>query len=960
MAKKKRPKLRPRESKLHVTVVNGDLSFVSEPLLIGHYRSSRLTGTERVMDDRIGGAMATALQLGLYPSAPGSQQVFINTTSPKQDPISPPSPHAVIVVGLGEEGGLTGTDLAKSVRQAVIAWAQRIVEEQSTSQAAMEIASTLMGTGGLGVRVGQAAQAIAQGVLDANASLRPSAWPVVQHLRLIELYLDRANEAWRALKVHAGSVPNMTVADVVESGTGPLERHLDAGYRGAEYDIISAMAEELEDGTSQVSYTLSTKRARSEVRAKTTQLKLVRQLVERNSNDVSDDRQVRKTLFDLLVPIELEPFLTGKTELQLEVSQETAGVPWELLDNAADTSAATKPWAIRTKLLRKLRTARFRDHVLDAGADGGVLIVGEPLVNADLYGPLPSAREEAIKVSACLKAALADTAATVRDLISPPETENAGYDGDTILKTLFTGSWRILHIAGHGDDPQVVTSATGKSVLQPSRGVVLSNDTYLGPNEIGSLRVVPELVFLNCCHLGQRRSDELLGGAPRRGRYDRARFASSIADALITAGVHCVIAAGWAVDDQPARVFAETFYSELLKGKRFIDAVAMAREKTWQGGANGNTWAAYQCYGDPDWTFRKEGGDAQRPATPLEEEFAGVGSVSELRLALHTIGVQSVYQNASRETQSAKIRHLEGRFRKRWGPIGSVAESFGAAWSDVGDREAAIGWYERARTSADATASLKAIEQLANLRVRRAWAKMAQLGQRHARLVRKKGDGTAAALESKGKLDGQASESRNEIDMAVELLKKLLSVQPTAERESLMGSAHKRRAMVEAAVGQHQRANAAIAEMMQHYEKAEALSVVEDSDKYYPAVNCLGAEVAQNAGLPGWSGPTASRVELVRDILARRNLERPNFWSKVGDQELVMYQAIAARRLASELEDLLGAYERLGQRVTGVRFWGSVYDQASFVLDRYTKEVSDQSEIRAAHDLLDCLAALCS
>jgi CHAT domain-containing protein len=71
--------------------------------------------------------------------------------------------------------------------------------------------------------------------------------------------------------------------------------------------------------------------------------------------------------------------------------------------------------------------------------------------------------------------------------------------------------------------------------------------------------------------------------------------------ALIKIGVRCVIGAGWAVDDEAARVFAEEFYATLVGGKRFIDAVAAAREKAYACG--GNTWAAYQCYGDPAWKF---------------------------------------------------------------------------------------------------------------------------------------------------------------------------------------------------------------------------------------------------------------------------------------------------------------------------------------------------------------------
>ena len=95
------------------------------------------------------------------------------------------------------------------------------------------------------------------------------------------------------------------------------------------------------------------------------------------------------------------------------------------------------------------------------------------------------------------------------------------------------------------------------------------------------MRVVPELVFVNCCHLAARSAAEVLGRPP-----DRALFAAGVAEKLIAVGVRCVIAAGWAVDDHAANAFATTFYGALLKGQRFIDAVARAREaalaRRWQ------------------------------------------------------------------------------------------------------------------------------------------------------------------------------------------------------------------------------------------------------------------------------------------------------------------------------------------------------------------------------------------
>ena len=128
----------------------------------------------------------------------------------------------------------------------------------------------------------------------------------------------------------------------------------------------------------------------------------------------------------------------------------------------------------------------------------------------------------------------------------------------------------------------------------------------------------------------------------QRHAPDRLRYASERLDhcinvrlsRLIGIGVRCVIAAGWAVDDAGASTFATTFYDAILNGRRFLDAVADAREAAQLVG--GNTWAAYQCYGDPDWIFRRDAADAQGVASPLNE-FAGIASSIGLENALETL-----------------------------------------------------------------------------------------------------------------------------------------------------------------------------------------------------------------------------------------------------------------------------------------------------------------------------------
>ena len=155
---------------LRITVVNGDLTFEENPLLIGHYRASRLTGTERVMNEVIGGAMKHSLDLGLYPLAPGSHQIFLNTKTNPEEPRRMPRPKAVVVVGLGAEGKLSAVDLARTVQQAVIAWAQHRPNWTRTLRV-LRPWPLLFWEWRYWNTAGQAAQRIVQGVYAANQLL---------------------------------------------------------------------------------------------------------------------------------------------------------------------------------------------------------------------------------------------------------------------------------------------------------------------------------------------------------------------------------------------------------------------------------------------------------------------------------------------------------------------------------------------------------------------------------------------------------------------------------------------------------------------------------------------------------------------------------------------------------------------------------------------------------------------
>ena len=130
-----------------------------------------------------------------------------------------------------------------------------------------------------------------------------------------------------------------------------------------------------------------------------------------------------------------------------------------------------------------------------------------------------------------------------------------------------------------------------------------------------------------------------------------------------------------------------------------------------------------------------------------------------------------------------------------------MAEAFGLAWAEAGDRRDSDRVVRAALGANDGSASIKAAEQLGNLRARLAWetADKAQAqGNAKAR---------HAALDT----------ARKQIEEALAALERIVAMQRSIERESLCGSAYKRLALVEAAAGNERAEMQAIARMAAHY-----------------------------------------------------------------------------------------------------------------------------------------------
>ncbi len=618
MGTRRRRKRTVPQPRVKVGIVHGHLGFTDHAVMVGHYQGDTVVSAEAALDHMLDGRLRERLRLGLYPGALGSADVFLNPGK---------KPGGAIVIGLGRVGELTSGHLTASVTRGALLHASALAEQarsshgdRRTAPVSAAIATLLIGTGAGGIAVEDSLSAVLRGVARANRTLTESGLGkrvIFTEVDILELWEDRAILAAHALPRLAED-PLLRGVFEVE----PTIRHTPGGRKritfeepGGWYQRVRITAQP--DGT--LRFQALTNRARAEVSLQPTQRALVDQFITRAITNPNNDQQTARTLFELLLPNPLKEQAQDRQDLVLLVNDEAAGYPWELMQDRRDSEG--QPLAVRVGLIRQLETAEFRTNPLGV-TQLKALVVGDP---KSQFVELTGAQEEAERVAAVLER----QGFTVTKKIRTHSQE--------IVEALFDDDYRILHLAGHGVYQYPVAAPAPSS--HTVSGMVIGTNVFLTPTEVEQMRQVPELVFINCCHLGK------IEGGNDTNRKDRHLLAANLAAQFIRMGVRAVIAAGWAVDDAAAQTFACEFYAGLLAGAPFGDAVLRARKKTYDSHGTVNTWGAYQCYGDPDWRLRSEQGESIG-----QQEEPHFVTPAEVVLAL---------DNLTNETKNASPEHLE-------------------------------------------------------------------------------------------------------------------------------------------------------------------------------------------------------------------------------------------------------------------------------------------------------------
>ena len=807
MGKSKRKRQQARAlATLKVKVKAMDLRFVTQPIMVGHYEQDAISGAESIIDrELVDRALSERHNLGLYAGPVGTAVVVLRLPNAAERLRG--SLCGAVVTGLGKyDGTLAANTLTEAVRTGAMRYLLQYADCSGNRTGEIALATLLLGYNSTAnLTIAASVESLVRGVAEANMKFKEAAGGSLRigSLEIIEVYLDSAISAMRALADYATKTNldvnqlgvRLEVPEEIDQGAGIRQRlddsravpHWprmiitnaddnsdDAAHSSAEMpagenrqvsaDNIVPRFRSSPRGTAiaeRLRYVHVGQRARAETVVQQRQPGLVEALVTQQIQVHSFQPDFCRTLFQLMIPQEFKDAARQLDRIALVVDGYTANLPWELM------LGDQEPLAVRARVVRQLSSSKFRRQVRQA-MEPLAYVVGNPSTEnffrmfpypgkqpADGLNSLTGAEEEAEIVVETLR----------RQGYRVESSIGQERKAADVINALYQRPYRIVHIAAHGLFNQQAVDGVART------GVVLSDGLLLTAAEIGQMEIVPDLVFLNCCHLAQAN--------PVPVAYNRLAY--SISRELIEIGVRCVVAAGWAVDDDAAYTFAEIFYRRILQEKfQFGDAVFEARRETYRKHGSSITWGAYQAYGDPGWRL-----DPRAESTGSGADGGKFVAPEQLLDQIERIRI-NIYRRWEAVSQSdaaiiaAQLKQLLGRSPRGWLDQPEIKYALAAAYADLGIKyfEQACKLYREAIAAEDKMrrVPIVAVEQLANL---------------ESQLAEIRGDPELAEL-AVARLRNLYQIAEGARDDGAITMDKAVNV----ERASITGSAYKRKAAI--------------------------------------------------------------------------------------------------------------------------------------------------------------------
>lgn len=888
-------KAQQRLPKIRISVTHGDLAFAKGPVMVGHYKDDAIVNAEAVLDRQLDGRLSARFALGLYPGNLGSHEVLLNHNHRHLK--------GAVVIGLGQIGTLTPGGLRSTFRDGVLKYALSCAESSEYATQPLQLSSLLIGSNDSGIPVEDAIRAMVMGAIEANQTLSGQtdhSGQILDSLEFVEIYEE---EAALAQKILRRMVKNPQMEKEIE-----IERFLresEGGFSRLAADDTSWWERlSIRAGKKGVlTFNFLSKRARAESELVATQRRIVDGFIEQATRNTSSDIKTAQALYELLVPHEFKSHALDNRNVLLILDEQSAIYPWELLeyrDNRRSFAAAAE-----AGMIRQLTTEYYRKQPV-LNHNSKALVIGDP----PSFAPeLPGAQQEARMVFQKLR----DHKFTANRLIRKSGLE--------IISALMSDDYQILHLAGHGvfnyvpEDPQNHPQSEAECLVQckqandPITGMILGDDMYLTPAVIAQMPTVPELVFINCCYLGHTADSRNLLSQSRH------RLAANVATQLIRNGVSAVVAAGWAVDDNAASLFADVFYQSMLDGDNFGDAVRIARAQCRSRYPHSNTWGAYQCYGDPNYQLSSIA--TQHSARPAQTEgfISRREAVVELKNMVAKARVANEIQN---KRIHQELESLCQSVPEKWMADAEILSVMGKAYGELELFAEAVGYYRKALRTENSEVSLKSVEQLANFEARLSLQKS---GPENRAAALKLINASINRLKLINNLcTHHSGDTTHQLDN-------------TVERLCLLGSCYKRKAMISSGakrVGDLQ-------DMYKFYEDADnAYFGKYHKINTYPRFGWLSA---------WWALSQLSRENQYKNIAeakkrleeARRDFDQQpsiqeQYWVDMAGIEFDLLEALFEETLADQQEQLLERYQGQFRVASSPRQTSSSLDSLRFFI----------------------------
>lgn len=800
-------KIESTRAPLSVSVSRGDLKYSAYPLLAGHFLNDAVLFAEKAIDNYMDKKLSHKHELGLYPGAIGTNALF------KRKHTHPDDFKGAIIVGMGEPDNLTSVELAKSVEQAVLNYILSLKASEK-EQEEVGLSTLVMACGYGGLTIANSMKAIISGINGANnkvSLIEGGGYPVVGKLEFVERYANRSLNCMYVLddiiRAENKTYHNETKTYNIVLGNEKIKdllgirKRISKDNQSSWWNRISVKYIEGDQEKGELDsmvFNASTKDSRVEENQLYSSTPLIDEFIKEISIKNRWTPDTAKALFELLIPNPQKERLKRKGHISWILDEKSASYPWELLQ---DNSVDAKPLCINAGMIRQLRTTDYRATIKRAPKTKA-LIIADPELKGYVT-QLPGAKKEGFKVEEAF------------NKFDYPTTTLIGRDASTITKKFFSQDYSVIHLAGHGefnpDNPKL-------------SGMVIGKKLFLNSFAIEQLPTVPDLVFVNCCHLGYTNA------VKEKFYRDRYKLAANIGTQLIRIGVKAVIAAGWAVNDDAALLFAEVFYDRMFNGSHFGDAVKDARDAVYKEHPENNTWGAYQCYGDPYFKLKdiSSGSGKWDPhyIVPEEVEIHLDNLLNDIEM-----GVKEYY---------GYLDELEiiRKAAKRDFPEGTaeIVEKQARIYSELGMYKEAVDSYLELQGMEKANFSFASMEKFCNTR--------AKMHVKQIYLTGKPIGDERTTAASKKELQNNMSLAYNKTLQIVDDLHSLALAGETAERLSLIGSTYKRLAMLASTDDPTERLNAY--KMSLHYYQKAIARIEDQNDKKgemksisYPLANAI-------------------------------------------------------------------------------------------------------------------------